>query len=1018
MATILRAQLSGSTYDLDVFDDVEFRLDISAIEAGEIGEVFGVSSQNLELPPTKNNNDFFENLYDLGSTPAVTFIKTTPCQVLQDGQEVFSGVLYLDSVVTDNDNDIVYNVVVANETIDFKYTIQDLTFDQVDFSHLNHNYNMANVTSSWDENLFGGDIVYPLAEYGLSDNDIVSGSLLKSGGEINTFTNQDYPLDVTGFKPAVRVRAIVDAIFDSIEYSYTSSLLESDYFDSVYVLMTKDENQGVTIESPVSQSFRAYNTANQEFTASVFTPLEFPTETYDNGDNWNSLDTYRAKANGQYGFSVSLAVSMSSQPVFLQGPRSVELDLFVNGASANIPTAYFNLSGKTSDTLQANWSSINLNANDLVTLRFTYIPESGDPSIVVKGGVANNFFQCYQSPTSVENGIVNIGNLFKTGDKVQDFISGLIQKFNLVIEPIPGERNTLSIETFNDWVDAGQQIDWSNKVDYNQKWEIRHPLQDQPRLLTFNDEEDIDSINQFKINTTGIRYGQYNYESESDLALGEKEIGKYFAPTPMKFIPGTTDFIVPQIHGLEEGNKTRVAFKPRLLHYLGKYDATQLRGKRSAGDASGGEYYVYDGSTTVTLTEYPVFHHNNALPSVKADTKDLHFGNTMFPGHWSYHQSYVNAQAKKSAVYEYWSFYLNELYDIDARKVTLNVLLAPHEIADIRLNDKIFINGHYYRIDKISGANITREDSVKVTLLKTLPRKLRFPKRRITIDDTISDITIDDASIDATGMIGYVDVADGGAVTDPALVQTAAGRDGLSYFGGTTATDNIPSQAPPRNVINYGQNFISDRVEDSIIIGNGNQLNNGNRNAVIVGSNNQIKNQERDTFIIGNNVTVSGSIEECFIVSQGDNPITAATGSSVVALNPVEDIRPEDSGRVLIGNVVLQGQQYERYDLIEATPGGEIYLTGSANSHFHHHFTWTGANGTFTAYLPDATAIENDGLQLRNTFNGDFGADKRVTFIPTTGSIDGGAEFEVNKAYKGFTAAILDGEWVVIQEKA
>ena len=65
MATILRATLEGVKYDLDVFEDVEFRLDISAIESGDIGQVFGVSSQNLELPPSDRNNQFFGNLYDL-----------------------------------------------------------------------------------------------------------------------------------------------------------------------------------------------------------------------------------------------------------------------------------------------------------------------------------------------------------------------------------------------------------------------------------------------------------------------------------------------------------------------------------------------------------------------------------------------------------------------------------------------------------------------------------------------------------------------------------------------------------------------------------------------------------------------------------------------------------------------------------------------------------------------------------------------------------------------------------------
>ena len=99
MSTILRCiNDSGVKYDLDLLEDIPFKLDISAIESGNIGTVFGVSSQKLTLPPSNNNNEFFGNLYDVGATPSTSFIKTVPCQVLQNGQEIFTGKLYLDEI--------------------------------------------------------------------------------------------------------------------------------------------------------------------------------------------------------------------------------------------------------------------------------------------------------------------------------------------------------------------------------------------------------------------------------------------------------------------------------------------------------------------------------------------------------------------------------------------------------------------------------------------------------------------------------------------------------------------------------------------------------------------------------------------------------------------------------------------------------------------------------------------------------------------------------------------------------
>ena len=99
---ILRATNdNGVKYDLEIVDIPQFLLDISAIELGEIGSVFGISSHTFTLPGNDNNNQFFNNVFDLGSTPAVALNKSVPCQVLVDGEAVFTGKLYIQNVISD-----------------------------------------------------------------------------------------------------------------------------------------------------------------------------------------------------------------------------------------------------------------------------------------------------------------------------------------------------------------------------------------------------------------------------------------------------------------------------------------------------------------------------------------------------------------------------------------------------------------------------------------------------------------------------------------------------------------------------------------------------------------------------------------------------------------------------------------------------------------------------------------------------------------------------------------------------
>ena len=107
---ILRATNdSGAKFDLEVIDSPDFLLDISAIEVGTIGTVFGISSQTFTLPGTDTNNQFFNNVFDLGTTPAVALNKSVPCQVLVDGEAVFTGKLYINDLVSDEYNNVIYN---------------------------------------------------------------------------------------------------------------------------------------------------------------------------------------------------------------------------------------------------------------------------------------------------------------------------------------------------------------------------------------------------------------------------------------------------------------------------------------------------------------------------------------------------------------------------------------------------------------------------------------------------------------------------------------------------------------------------------------------------------------------------------------------------------------------------------------------------------------------------------------------------------------------------------------------
>ena len=1024
MATILRAYNDNNEkFDLDLFQDEAFLLDISAIESGDIGKVFGITSQTFALPSTNINDAYFGNLYDIGATPATSFIKTQPCQVLDDGQEIFSGNIYLDNIITDNNGDTIYNVVVVNETIDFKYQIEDLSFGDLDWTAYNHDLTYNNITASWDNNLFGGDVVYPLAEYGVEQNDI-NAVLLQNGGKVNTFTNPEYPLIPADFKPAIRLRTMVDTIFNHTNYTYTSSFLDNAYFDSVYVLATQDASRGSgAFVSPVSQSFQAYNDALQSFPGTnsfTWQEVDFNTEVFDNAGTWDTTNSdFRAIVKGDYSFNVNLPFNITG--ITQVDIATLVVALYKNGVLLQNTQRIqkYNTSPSTiAGNFSTQWVNVALNPSDVIEVRLQYNTNDTASNLELSPG-ATTYFSCYQSPQAIRGGNVNLGGLFNPEEKVIDFLKGIIEKFNLVIEPVAETPTIISIETFNDWRDAGRVVDWSDKVDKSVKYEIKHPLAGNPKNIYFSDEEDKDYFNEYSQDVLGKTFGSYTYESEADLALGEKKIGSYFAPTPMRYIQGTNDFIVPQIYSAKGASEQqlRMVFKPRLLHFIGKKTNPTLY--RSG--ASGVWYFQNDSDVVVGQTEHPVFHHLNTLPATSA-TYDLHFNNY---NHMEYHQQYVNAETQNDAFNVYWAEYVNALYDVDARLITLNVKLSPTEIPDIRLNDKVFIDGHYYRINKIMGANLTNEQSTKVELLKSPLQKLKFPRRRIAVGDyggnDYVDLRVSNNGIDLdTGRVEYVDFETGLPVIDSNVISQASTRDGFRYFSGSNEVVWKPNrtETPTRNV-NNGVNFIDERATNVNVQGNGNLISGLALDTTIIGNNNNLIETEGNIQIFGNNVSALGSIDNIFVVNNTTGSVSIESGSNnVIAFNPQYPITALDSGRTIIGNAYLEGNQYEDYTNVVVSPGSTIYLTGSAVDRFHHHFQWSGTNGTANVYIPSASLAEYDGIKMRFTTDGGLTASKIVNIIPSDGTIDGGAEKALTTPYDGLTAQVINGGWLVIQEKA
>jgi len=82
--------------------------------------------------------------------------------------------------------------------------------------------------------------------------------------------------------------------------------------------------------------------------------------------------------------------------------------------------------------------------------------------------------------------------------------------------------------------------------------------------------------------------------------------------------------------------------------------------------------------------------------------------------------------------------------------------------------------------------------------------------------------------------------------------------------------------------------------------------------------------------------------------------------------------------------------------------------------------TWSGATGTATYTLPDATSSNSTNRVLRFITDSTFSASTRVDITPASGqNLDGDTgAYEINKAYEGIAIWSDGTEWFIIQKKA
>jgi hypothetical protein len=562
-------RLIANGQQLDVFNDEDIKLSNNVTGLFDLGVLPSDFTRQITLPGTKVNNAFFEHVYDISIDEPFLFATNIKVPAYFDFDSIYlsQGYLQLNKVnLLANKFIDSYEVTIYGTLSSFGRDInRNYLTDLSSLAQYNHTASYNNISASWSNNLFSGAIVYPLADYG-------SGYRYEQGS-LQTFGINDVEgsLTVQNFKPAIKAKLVLDAIFEEAGYTYTSSFINQSFIDDVYLLCNNSlkypefasydlETYGKIKVGPISGSnMTDVNLPSNTFvTLPWYNALSDPQSFYNNGayrvDKMTNLE-------GILNININVSCSVNNMPGTFSANGTWQLQLLETGSSTAYSLgalqSYISFFDQlqqsrtgginTTYELQTQFKLYSIPAGNYyfqIKQRPNFAAPTVQPTVTLDPNqTTKSYIQITQVNQAADGLVMDIPSNMPFGTngiKQIDFITGLQKKYNLVIYPNRTKPNEFIIETFNQWYDRGEVKDFNQYINLDDKIEVIPANNLAVNELTFGDTLDQDYISQQFSKEANREYGKTYYTDTTNFfSQGKFEVKTTFASDPLIRIAGT-----------------------------------------------------------------------------------------------------------------------------------------------------------------------------------------------------------------------------------------------------------------------------------------------------------------------------------------------------------------------------------------------------------------------------------------------------------------------------------------------
>jgi hypothetical protein len=678
--------------EVDLYDDIPFTLTYNIADIRNPDKRNGSFSKTVRLPGTDTNNALFGSIFEIDIDGSFNPNIKALAYIDIDTIEQFRGVMQLLQINRTRDF-IEYEISVFGRIGSFFNSLGNKLLNEVDLSQYNHKRTLANINNSRDTSIIKNNAVYDNFngaittnfQNGEPDGEGYVYTLINNGATGVTLSN----IESNNIMPAVYAKQIVDSIFDSINFTYTSAFFDSAFFKKLiipYKLQKRKAkiyaNLVITLQPATSAIVKiirksVYDNTQEAVLASTlatnndyYTQLEAITDLYYGDEIYITLTFANNLVIEERG---NLGVNDPGSYFFVEYQDIVNTGLPNNGCYAYVS------------------SPISVNGPQ-VDYKIVFDNDSTSPAFDLNNG--------YDNTTGIFTEPVTNLNLFApTNIKQVDYLMSLVKMFNLYIDIDKDSINNLIIEPYNDFM-SNNVLDWTMKLDHSRQIEIYPMGELEFSSFKLSYKPDTDYYNNIYTDLWKQVYGEKSLNIDNDFVRAENKIDLIFSPTHLNDKLGLT--VTPAIYKFSDNKTQPFDFNIRILHYSGMFD---------------GKYRVtHDPLTSNTVeTTYLKYPFTGHTDKPQEPTLDLLFDKPK-QVYWVFDAPLTYTD--NNLYNKYWSKYIAEITDKDSKIVVMYLNITVSDIFNLDFRKLYFIDNSYYRLNKIENYNPINAQVTKCEFLK------------------------------------------------------------------------------------------------------------------------------------------------------------------------------------------------------------------------------------------------------------------------------------------------------------